>query len=255
MSSTTRTAPSTAYTRKRERVSHVHTYKWPWIPFNAWMFLMLLSSCTIVGVFSSFIGIQYQLELPVPWLVPPRFRPSQGSPTTSASHPPPRDARLTLSYRYFPYYITVASFSILYVGTLVFLLSRHRLLPAIVMIGAFLVLVLWFVGLVVVAIQLWGSNGVNGECNLRVFNENPKGDTRETLAWMMERSICKLNCSLLIGPRCEAWGLVYYGSGLANAKGIIEGQSWHAVFAFSLVGMLCLIWVMVMAYNVFVKSL
>lgn len=33
------------------------------------------------------------------------------------------------------------------------------------------------------------------------------------------------------------------------------GQSWHAVFAFSLVGMLCLIWVMVMAYNVFVESL
>lgn len=71
MSSTTRTAPSTAYTRKRERVSHVHTYKWPWIPFNAWMFLMLLSSCAIVGVFSSFIAIQYRLELPVPWCVPP----------------------------------------------------------------------------------------------------------------------------------------------------------------------------------------
>lgn len=36
---------------------------------------------------------------------------------------------------------------------------------------------------------------------------------------------------------------------------LLAGQSWHAVFAFSLVGMLCLIWVMVMAYNVFVKSL
>ena len=62
---TTRTAPSTVYTRKR--VSHVHTYKWPWIPFNAWMFLMLLSSCTIIGVFSSFIAVQYRLQLPVPW--------------------------------------------------------------------------------------------------------------------------------------------------------------------------------------------
>lgn len=201
MSSTTRTAPSTAYTRKRERVSHVHTYKWPWIPFNAWMFLMLLSSCTIVGVFSSFIGIQYQLELPVPWCVSPSNL-LRGSPSIVAWILP-RDVKLTLSCRYFPYYITVASFSILYVGTLVFLLSRHRLLPAIVMIGAFLVLVLWFVGLVVVAIQLWGSNGVNGECNLRVFNETPKGDTRETLAWMMERSICELACSLLIDPRGE----------------------------------------------------
>lgn len=59
------------------------------------------------------------------------------------------------------------------------------------MIGAFLVFVLWFVGLVVVAIQLWGSNGVNGECNLRVFSESPTGDKRETLAWMMEKSICE----------------------------------------------------------------
>lgn len=96
------------------------------------------------------------------------------------------------SARYFPYYITVASFSILYVALLVFLLSRHRLLPAIVMIGAFLVSVLWFVGLVVVSIQLWGSNGVNGECNLRVFDRSPTGDSEETLAWLMEKSICEL---------------------------------------------------------------
>lgn len=59
------------------------------------------------------------------------------------------------------------------------------------MIGAFLVTVLWFVGLVVIAIQLWGSNGVNGECNLRVFDRNPMGDGEETLAWLMERSICE----------------------------------------------------------------
>ena len=59
------------------------------------------------------------------------------------------------------------------------------------MIGAFLVSVLWFVGLVVVSIQLWGSNGVNGECNLRVFDRSPVGDSEETLVWMMERSICE----------------------------------------------------------------
>ncbi|SPN99232.1 related to apsB protein [Cephalotrichum gorgonifer] len=155
-SSSSTSGPSTAYTRKT--IAHVHTYKWPWIPFNIWMFLMLASSCVIIGAFSSFMQIQAQLLLPVPW--------------------------------YFPYFVTVASFSIIYVGTLVFLLSRHRLLPAIVMIGAFLVLVLWFVGLVVVSIQLWGPSGsVNGTCNLRVFNRSPKGDNVETLAWLMEKSI------------------------------------------------------------------
>ena len=76
-------------------------------------------------------------------------------------------------------------------ATLVILLWRHRLLPAIVMIGAFLVTILWFVGLVVVSLQLWGSNGVNGECNLRVFSRDPTGDGEETLAWLMERTICE----------------------------------------------------------------
>lgn len=54
------------------------------------------------------------------------------------------------------------------------------------------------------------------------------------------------------GVRAESW-CVLVVSWLT--RWLLAGQSWHAVFAFSLVGMLCLIWVMVMAYNVFVKSL
>jgi hypothetical protein len=92
---------------------------------------------------------------------------------------------------------------VLYVATLVWLLSQHRLLPAIVMIGAFLVFVLWFVGLIVVSIELWGPKGsVNSKCNLRVFNRHPKGDTLETLAWLQERSIC--GC-----PAQSSWEIEY----------------------------------------------
>ncbi|CAI4215594.1 unnamed protein product [Parascedosporium putredinis] len=188
MAASTVTTGTTVYTRRK---AHVHTYKWPWIPFNIWMFAMLLSSSAIVGIFANFISIQGYLLLGIPW--------------------------------YFPYFVTVGSFAILYVFTLVYLLSQHRLLPAIVMIGAFLVFILWFVGLIVVSIELWGPKGsVNGVCNLRVFNRHPVGDNTETLAWLQERSIC---------------------------------QGWHAVFAFALVGLLCLIWIMVMAYEVFVASL
>ena len=95
--------------------------------------------------------------------------------------------------RYFPYYITVGSLTILYICGMFWLISNRRLLPAIVMIGAFIILVLWLVGLVVVSMQLWGPNGsVQSNCNLSVFNQNPTGTTLETLAWLQQRNICEL---------------------------------------------------------------
>lgn len=77
-------------------------------------------------------------------------------------------------------------------GFLFWLIANRRLLPAIVMIGAFLLFVFWLVGLVVVSVQLWGPNGsIQSTCSLQVFNRDPHGATVETLAWMQQRNICK----------------------------------------------------------------
>src|SRR3569833_771470 len=77
---------------------------------------------------------------------------------------------LTPPTRYFPYYITVACIAILFVGMLLFLIFQRRLLPSIVMIGGFLLFVLWLVGLIVVSIELWGPTGsVSSNCYLAVF--------------------------------------------------------------------------------------
>jgi hypothetical protein len=88
------------------------------------------------------------------------------------------------------------------------------------MIGGFVLFVLWLVGLIVISVQLWGPSGsVSSNCNLYVFGAfQPKGQSTETLAWLQQRSIC---------------------------------QSWQAVFAFGLVGGVFLLWIMVMAYQVF----
>lgn len=60
------------------------------------------------------------------------------------------------------------------------------------MIGAFMLFILWMVGLVVVAIQLFGPNGsVQSNCSLHVFNQSPKGQTMSTLAWLQQRNICE----------------------------------------------------------------
>lgn len=123
--------------------------------------------------------------------------------------------------RYFPYYVTVGSLSIAFVLSVVWLIANRRLLPAIVMIGAFLIFVLWMVGLIASSIELWGSGGVQSNCNLQVFSENPTSPTVETLAWLQQKSTC---------------------------------QSWYLVFAMGLTGAIFLVWVMIMAYQVFAKS-
>ncbi|TWU78289.1 hypothetical protein ED733_008342 [Metarhizium rileyi] len=175
---------------QRRSVSQIRTYNWPPLQLNFWIFVMLLSSSSIVGVFSTFVQIQTQLELPIPW--------------------------------YFPYFITVGAIAILFMGFLFWLIATRRLLPAIVMIGAFMLFVLWLVGLVIVSVQLWGPSGsIQSTCSLQVFSRNPQGLSQETLAWMQQRNIC---------------------------------QSWHFVFAMALTGIIFLVWVMIMAYQVFANS-
>lgn len=113
----------------------------------------------------------------------------------------------------------VAALAITFVLLLLWLIFQRRLLPSVVMIGGFMLFVLWMVGLIVISIQLWGPSGsVSSTCNLQVFNRNPQGQNEQTLAWLQQRGIC---------------------------------QSWQAVFAFALVGEIFLFWIMVMAYQVF----
>jgi hypothetical protein len=115
----------------------------------------------------------------------------------------------------------VASLTIAFILTLLWLIFQRRLLPSIVIIGGFILFVLWLVGLIVISIQLWGPSGsVSSNCNLFVFGASPQptGQSLHTLAWLQQRGIC---------------------------------QSWQAVFAFGLVGAIFLLWIMVMAYQVF----
>lgn len=116
----------------------------------------------------------------------------------------------------------MAGITITFITLLLVLIFQRRLLPSIVMVGGFILFVLWLVGLIVVSIELWGPSGsISSNCNLEVFGQGPTGQTLQTLAWMEERSIC---------------------------------QSWDAVFAFGLVGTLFLLWIMVIAYQVFADN-
>lgn len=181
------TDDSAVYERRVERV---HKYHWPAIQLNIWMLFMLVASSAILGIFASFIQIQEQLRLGVPW--------------------------------YFPYYITVCALVMAFILLLLWLIFQRRLLPSIVMIGGFILFVLWLVGLIVVSVELWGPSGsVSVNCDAAVFDRNPTGQTLQTLAWLEQRSIC---------------------------------QSWQAVFSLGLVGAIFLLWIMVIAYQVFADN-
>ncbi|EJT82566.1 hypothetical protein GGTG_02539 [Gaeumannomyces tritici R3-111a-1] len=185
---------TSGYFVESRRIERVVRYHWPAVQLNVWMLIMLISACTIIGVFATFIGIQSQLLLPIPW--------------------------------YFTYYIIVGSLVVTFIAILLWLIFSRRLLPSIVMIGGFILFVMWLVGLVVVSIELWGpssgpTGSVSGNCNLAVFTQNPTGQTLQTLAWLEQRSIC---------------------------------QSWQAVFAFALIGQIFLLWIMIIAYQVFADN-
>jgi len=66
MASDTTASGSLVYER---RVAHVHKYHWPGNQLNVWMLVMLIASSLIIGVFATFIQIQQQLLLAVPWYV------------------------------------------------------------------------------------------------------------------------------------------------------------------------------------------
>lgn len=47
-------------------------YHWPALQLNFWLLIMLIGSSTILGIYASFITVQDQLEVGIPWYVLPR---------------------------------------------------------------------------------------------------------------------------------------------------------------------------------------
>lgn len=95
------------------------------------------------------------------------------------------------------------------------LILQRRLLPGVVIIGSFILAVLYLTGLIGTAIQLFGPQGdINGNCQTFVTGNAPTGVSVATLAWLEQNSTC---------------------------------QSWLAVFAFWIVGAVFLVWMIILA--------
>ena len=104
---------------------------------------------------------------------------------------------LTPRRRLFPYQITVGALSLVFLMVMMWLISAKQLLPGIVLVGSFMLFVLWLTGLVELGILLFGAgNSVNANCNAYISNRPFTGVSVGTLAWIAEKNICEYSRTL-----------------------------------------------------------
>lgn len=167
------------------------------------------------------------------------------SETRSCLPPPPlsqqRKLTATSLYRLFPYEVCVSALAVIFIVVILVLIANRMLLPGIVMIGSFMLFILWLTGMVETAIQLFGPQGsVNGMCNTYVTGQEFSGVSVGTLAWLEQRSICAYPI-----PVHRKFSRELHADRLSKL-----GQSWQAAFAFEVIGTVFLFWMMIMAYKV-----
>ncbi|KAF2459574.1 hypothetical protein BDY21DRAFT_192870 [Lineolata rhizophorae] len=161
-------------------------FVWPDGQLNVWTLIMLVTGSLLLGVFAEFMQIQSQMGIGTPWL--------------------------------FPFGVTTGALTVALIIAELLLIMQRRLLPAFMMISAFILFVLFLTGLIETAIQLFGPDAnVNSNCQNYVFGNQSTGPTMNTLAWLEQNNIC---------------------------------QCWLAAFAFWIIGDVFLIWMMIMASQV-----
>ncbi|KAJ6167810.1 hypothetical protein N7497_000653 [Penicillium chrysogenum] len=117
----------------RKRPEARRRYHWPELQLNIWIMVVLSCSATCLGIFSWFIVVQSQMHLGTPWL--------------------------------FPYMVVCSALGVCFIFLIMVLASRHFLLPGIIIIGSFILLVLWLTGLIETSLQLYGVVANSTICN------------------------------------------------------------------------------------------
>ncbi|KAI9822385.1 MAG: hypothetical protein M1827_000104 [Pycnora praestabilis] len=161
-------------------------YHWPEVQLNIWLIIMLAAAATVTGIFAEFITVQNQLKVGIPWI--------------------------------FPFNVAIGALAIVFIILMLILIGQRMLLPGIVIIGSFILFVLWLTGLIETSIQLFGPSGsVNANCQNYVTNQQFSGQSINTLAWLEQNNIC---------------------------------QCWKAGFSFLVIGTVFLLWMIIMAWQV-----
>ncbi|KAK8168594.1 hypothetical protein IWX90DRAFT_379952 [Phyllosticta citrichinensis] len=158
-------------------------YYWPNFQLAFWTIIMLATAGVILGIFAEFIRIQNQLGVGIPWL--------------------------------FPFGVTVGALLYVFLILEILLIIGRRLVPGIMILGSIILLVLFITGAIDTGIQLFGNDAnVSGNCDRFVDNDEQRGISVNTLAWLEQDSIC---------------------------------SSWDAAFAFWIIGSVFFVYMIIMA--------
>src|SRR5699024_4642587 len=91
----------------------------------------------------------------------------------------------------FPFMVVSGALGIFFIALILILAMQRFLLPGIIIVGSFVLFVLWLTGLVETALQLYGVVGsVNDSCKYWVEGNGIHGDSIEALAWLTQITIC-----------------------------------------------------------------
>lgn len=90
-----------------------------------------------------------------------------------------------------PYGVVVGTLAIIFIIIEIVYIAQRKLVPGVMMLFSFILLVLFIAGVIGTAIQLFAGPNINNQCNTYVFNNDARGPTMETLAFLQQRNICK----------------------------------------------------------------
>lgn len=94
--------------------------------------------------------------------------------------------------RLFPYMVVVSALGVTFFFVVQILVARGPLLPGILIVGSFILFVLWLTGLIETSLQLYGVSGnVNDNCQIWVVENESRGNSINTLAWLTQSTICE----------------------------------------------------------------
>lgn len=89
--------------------------------------------------------------------------------------------------------VTSSALALAFLILILVLAARRSLVPGIIILGSFILWVLWLTGLIGTALQMYGTSAnVNANCQNFVADMEYKGPSINTLAWMTQTNICKL---------------------------------------------------------------
>jgi hypothetical protein len=90
--------------------------------------------------------------------------------------------------------VTVGCLGVTFIALMIYLSLQHFLLPGIIILGSFILFTLWLTGLIETALQLYSSQGnVYANCQIYVADQPSRGNSVDTLAWLTQNNICKVD--------------------------------------------------------------